>query len=50
MQEVLKDLMEKSITSIVSQYLNQVEPDRFYTRFFQCNKKMNEKIWTIHKI
>jgi uncharacterized protein YjbI with pentapeptide repeats/predicted transcriptional regulator len=39
----IKDLMEKSITSIVSQYLNQVEPDRFYTRFFQCNKKMNEK-------
>jgi hypothetical protein len=39
----IKDLMEESITSTVREYLNQIEPDRFYMRFFQYSEEMNEK-------
>ena len=39
----IKKLMEESITSTVREYLNQIEPDRFYMRFFQYSEEMNEK-------
>jgi hypothetical protein len=39
----IKKLMEESITSTVREYLNQIEPDRFYMRFYQYSEEMNEK-------
>jgi hypothetical protein len=43
-QEIgIQDLMKKSIASTVRQYLNQIEPDRFYMRFSQYSEEMNER-------